>query len=199
MQKHTNKHASAHIRNTNAHTHRLYCPCLLVGLNVSHWNARILVHLLPGKLKRSMHQTKVFILIAASFDERAIVDFLCTLRAEGIATQLVSLAAGLLTGTRGLTIKPDLSLTQFEQQQQIMENGRYSLIIASGQAMDTALQTDPRLQTAIENTLTTNNLVAFMAPVSPFVAQFGQEANLHVQTQLHDQQFMTQIINRAIA
>lgn len=151
-----------------------------------------------GKLQGSMYQPEVFILIAPDFDERAIVDSLCTFRAEGIATRLVSLSAGLLTGSYGLAIKPDLSLTQFEQMQRQMLNGRYTLIISSSQPMTAALQTDPRVQHIIETTFATDGLVAFMAPVPPFVDQFGQEANLRLQTEIGAEQFMTQIVNESL-
>jgi hypothetical protein len=143
-----------------------------------------------------MNQSRAFILIAPDFDEPSVVQCLCTLRSEGIATSVVSISDRLVTGVHGLTIKPDLLLTQLEQKQRTIVPHRYTLIISGGQTMSTSLQIDPRIQQLIETTFVHGGTVVFMSPVPDSLAEWiGQGTVLQ---QDHTPQFWAQIVNSSL-
>lgn len=143
-----------------------------------------------------MRQSQVFILIAPDFDEQAVVECLCMLRSEGIATSLVSISNRLVTGAHGLTIKPDLLLTQLEQKQRTTNLRRYTLIISGGQTMSTALQIDPRITYLIEEAFAADGAVVFMGAVPDGVEHLNWPGS--VLRQDGTPQFWTQVVNSVL-
>jgi hypothetical protein len=148
---------------------------------------------------QSTLRTKVYILLASTFDELFVVNCLCQMREERLAVSLVGLSAGLLNGLHGLIIKPDMSLTQLEQQS--FTGICPTLVIPGGQACVMTLLADPRVHQLLATTLNAEGFVVAGAPVQEFLANIGTDSpgnrlNILVQDGLSPDDFIEYVIRR---
>lgn len=142
---------------------------------------------------------KTFILVTDGFDEPAVVDFLCRIRDQGTSANLVGLYSGLLSGYHGLTIRPDYSLNQIEQD--VNAPGKQTAVILNGRSNFTSLLTDPRVHRLIEQTLNNHGLVAIMGnkrewPLPTNSMSQTAEMNLLLQDHMETDDFIQEIIKR---
>jgi hypothetical protein len=143
-------------------------------------------------------ETKTFILVSDGFDEPAVVECLCRVREQGASANLVGLYSGLLSGYHGLTVRPDFSLNQLEQQQAL---GAQTAVILNGRSNFTPLLTDPRVHRLIEQTLSNHGLVAIMGNKSEWPLPTNNitqsaEMNLLLQDHMETDDFIQEIIKR---
>lgn len=112
----------------------------------------------------------VFILAAAHFDEVAVVVCLSELRSRGITAVLVTPTAGLLSGKRGITLCPDISLAQISE---FEVKEKQIVIIAGGSESAATILTDPRAHQLIQHILTVNGMIVGMRHTGPFIEGLG--------------------------
>lgn len=103
---------------------------------------------------------KVFILIAAQFDETAVVACLDQMRTQGIGVRLVGLTAGLLQGTRGLAVRPDVTLSALAQ---MVYDADTLIVIPGGQECAALLLSDPRVHQVCTAVVQAGGYVAVLA------------------------------------
>jgi hypothetical protein len=144
-------------------------------------------------------EIKTFILVSDGFDEPAVVECLCRVREQGASATLVGLYSGLLSGYHGLTIRPDFSLNQLEQQYQTL--GTQTAVILSGRTNLTALLTDPRVHRLVEQTLSNEGFVAVMStnsewPLLPADLAPTAQMNLLLQDRMNTDDFIQEILKR---
>jgi len=108
----------------------------------------------------------VYILAAPLFDEQNVVTCLSEMRGQGIKTLLVATTPGLLSGKRGITLRPDTTLSQAEEFN-IYE--RSIAIIAGGEESAAAVLSDPRTHKLIQNVVASNGFVAGMKQTCQFM------------------------------
>jgi len=108
------------------------------------------------------------ILLAKEFAESSTVACLERLRGEGISVSLVGLSAGLVTGSHGLAIRPDLTLDQ------VSPLAKHKLLLLpGGKAAVSALFADPRVHRLIKDTLHHQGVVAAAPEAESFIEQAG--------------------------
>ena len=144
-------------------------------------------------------EIKTFILVSDGFDEPAVVECLCRVREQGASANLVGLYSGLLSGYHGLTVRPDYSLNQIEQD--INHSGKQMAIILNGRSNFTSLLTDPRVHRLIERTLNNHGLVAIMGnksgwPLPTDEMTQSAEMNLLLQDHMETDDFIQEILKR---
>lgn len=144
-------------------------------------------------------EIKTFILVCDGFDETAVVECLCRVREQGTSVNLVGLYSGLLSGYHGLTIRPDFSLSQLEQQYQTL--GAQIAIILNGHSDLTSLLTDPRVHRLVEQTLKNEGLVAVMSsnsewPFTPTHLTSSAHMNFLLQDRMNTEDFIQEILKR---
>lgn len=108
----------------------------------------------------------VYILAAPLFDEQSVVTCLSEMRGQGIKTLLVATTPGLLSGKRGITLRPDMTLSQLEES--IFIEGQMA-IIAGGEESAATLLSDPRTHKLIQNVIASNGFVAGMKQTCQFM------------------------------
>jgi putative intracellular protease/amidase len=113
-----------------------------------------------GPVRRS----RAVAVVAAGFDEEAVTACLTHLRAAGVESSLVSLAAGLVEGEHGLVMRPDRSL-----ENELTLSPPRLLILIGGPACATALMADPRVHQLISNTVQAEGRIAATARGVPIV------------------------------
>lgn len=83
---------------------------------------------------------EVLILVDTGFDEEETIKYLGLMRQSGLATEVVGHRAGLITGTNGLTIRPDRTLVDLDK------TAGLQLLILPGRTQSAmSLLTDPRV------------------------------------------------------
>ena len=117
----------------------------------------------------------VFILAAAHFDEVSVVTCLSELRAQGVTAVLVTPTPGLLSGKRGIPLRPDLSLAQIDE---FTIKDRQIVIIAGGAESASATLTDPRAHQLLQQALAANGTVVGMRHTCQFIDELGLD-HLH--------------------
>jgi 4-methyl-5(b-hydroxyethyl)-thiazole monophosphate biosynthesis len=80
------------------------------------------------------------VLIGDGFEEGSAIDCLHALRDAGAETALVGLTAGLVTGSRGIVVQPDLSLDRV-----VRESVPRLIVIGGGGRCLNVLLVDPRV------------------------------------------------------
>lgn len=144
---------------------------------------------------------QVLILIAAEFDETAVVEIACRLRNEGFAVRLVALSSGLVTGIHGITLRPDQSLTQYPANSAL--NAADSLIISGGATCASLLLSDPRVHQLMQSMQNQHGIVAVMAGAQRMLAGVGGPSNYASpkflpQNEMSTAEFVDQLINRLL-
>lgn len=120
-----------------------------------------------------MHATpNVFILAADHFDEAAVVVCLSELRGQGLTAVLVSATPGLLSGKRGIILRPDLSLAQINEF--TVKEGQM-VLIAGGAESAAAILTDPRAHHLLQQVLVAKGYIAVMRDTCHYVEGLGLE------------------------
>ena len=109
----------------------------------------------------SYHTGGGLLLICDGFEEAATIDCLHTLRDAGMAMTLVGLAAGLVTGSRGITVQPDLSLDQLER-----DSAPWLVVIGGGRRCLKMVLADPRVHRLVQATAESGGTVAVMGTPS---------------------------------
>jgi hypothetical protein len=131
---------------------------------------------------------KAFILIAPYFDEASVVHCLCQMREEGIWIRLVGLIPGPLGGQRGLTLIPDLSLSELEKND-LLRKDRPLLIIPGGAENASLLFSDPRVHQLCETAVQSDGWLALLRPAQRVLAASGI-FNSHTSDRLIEQNNM---------
>jgi len=99
----------------------------------------------------------VYILIASGFEEESVAACLSQMRASGVRVRLVGTSAGLISGHRGLTVRPDCSLNQLDQ----LALELPELILLPGNCpCASELAADPRVHQLIDVTLRQSGYLA---------------------------------------
>ena len=112
----------------------------------------------------------VFVLAAPHFDEVAVVTCLSMLRGQGITAVLLTPTPGLISGKRGITLRPDFSLAQVNEF--AIKPGQMG-IIAGGTESAANILTDPRTHQLLQQILAAGGLVAGMRHTCQFVQELG--------------------------
>ena len=97
------------------------------------------------------------ILIGDGFEEGPAIDCLHALRDAGAETSLVGLTAGLVTGSRGIVVQPDLSLDR------VMRDALPRLIVIGGGGRClNVLLVDPRVHRLVRATSQSGGRIAIL-------------------------------------
>ena len=123
---------------------------------------------------------RVLILASDSFDEEATVICIHALRNAGLAVSLVGLTAGLVTGSRGITLQPDLSLDELPP-----GDGTGLVIFPGGTRCATALLADPQVHRLADRAVAGGGQVAVLATAVPVAERllqvpFVQQSDLSI-------------------
>lgn len=150
---------------------------------------------MAGKYQNGTAHQGALILLAREFAESSTVTCLERLREAGIPVSLVGLSAGLITGSHGLAIRPDLTLDQ------VLPAARHDLVmLPRGMAAVSALFADPRVHRLIVGTLDNHGLVAAAPEAQLLFEQAGlitPGATASFLWQGEDlEQFVSQLIER---
>lgn len=105
----------------------------------------------PARTQRGL------VLVADGFDEQTAIYCVRALRDAGIAVALVGLPAGLVTGNRGISVQPDLSLDELP-----LDVSSALVVIPGGRRSAAALLTDPRVHDLVEATAASSGKVAVL-------------------------------------
>lgn len=127
-------------------------------------------------MPRQSQVGKVFILIASRFDEAAVVSCSCQMREQGLEVQLVGLIPGSIRGQHGLTVDPDLSLTDLEKNK-VLTRAKPLVIIPGGAENAALLFSDPRVHRICETAVQEAGWLAPLLPAQPTVAASGAIGN----------------------
>ena len=112
------------------------------------------------------HQWSVVVLIANGFEEQDTVGCIHTFREAGVSVSLVSLAAGSVTGSRGIVLQPDFSLDQ------LSADDRTTLtVLSGGRSCTTALLTDPRVHRLLSTITEAGGRVALLGSIDQDLEQ----------------------------
>ncbi len=115
---------------------------------------------------------KAFILIAPQFDEVSVVQCIAQMRTRGISVSLVGLMSGLLNGSHGLVVHPDLTVSELEQMSLCERDGRL-LVIPGGRESAALLFSDPRVHQICEAALKANGYVAALTTAQQVFVRSG--------------------------
>ncbi len=99
----------------------------------------------------------IFILLAAGFEEEAVVSCLTQLRSAGVSVSLIGASAGLVRGMHGVTIKPDSTLGKITA-----VSPPKIVFIPDGKQAVTTLLSDPRVHRLLSATVENNGRIAAM-------------------------------------
>lgn len=151
-----------------------------------------------GNIKKLARQRQTFILIAPGFEESFVVACLCEIRGKGLPLWVVGLTNAVTNGMRGLTVRPDFSLSHLEGLMPFQAEHR--LIIPGNLTCATMLCSDPRVHQLItavieargyvvtttqsEPALLQTNLSISLAP-NHFFSQKDSDAAEYVQQLIH--------------
>lgn len=105
----------------------------------------------PARTQRGL------VLVADGFDEPATICCVRTFRDAGLAIALVGLPGGPVTGNRGITLHPDMSLDRALQ-----EDTATLIVIPGGRRSAMALLTDPRVHHLMQATAASGGKVAVL-------------------------------------
>ena len=119
-------------------------------------------------MNKQRYQTGALILISAGFEEESVITCVKNFRSNGLEAKLVGLTAGLTTGIRGLTIRPDMVLADLESYE------GYRLVIVPGFTASTqSLLADPRVHRLFAGTTEAGGQVAVMNTAEAAFVQAG--------------------------
>lgn len=97
------------------------------------------------------------VLVADGFDEQTAICCVRAFRDAGIAVSLVGLGAGLVTGNRGISLHPDLSLDEVQP-----DVASTLVVIPGGRRSTASLLTDPRAHHLVEATAAGGGRIAVL-------------------------------------
>ena len=123
---------------------------------------------------RSNHG-EVFILLAPGFEEGAAIYCLDRLREAGIPVSLVGASAGLISGTHGVTVRPDCTLGQLTA-----VPPPKIVLIPDGKKSVSALLADPRVHRLLAATVENNGAIAAMPATASMLGGVGIESETAV-------------------
>ena len=106
------------------------------------------------------------VLVADGFEEEATIACLRALRDAGIDASLVGLMDGPVTGSRGITVQPDLSV-----EQALADNIFTLVVLPGGRRSIAAVLTDPRVHRLVRDATVTGGKVALLNPLVEEVEQ----------------------------
>jgi 4-methyl-5(b-hydroxyethyl)-thiazole monophosphate biosynthesis len=86
-----------------------------------------------------VRQDPILVLLAPGFDEVAVVTVAQTLRRSGFHVELVGLTAGPVRGGYGLSLTPDKSLSEVEEDESV------AIVLPGGKEGARRLNADPRV------------------------------------------------------
>ncbi len=124
----------------------------------------------------------VLILLADRFNELFAINTTVRLRSADIQVVLVGLTAGLLHGQQGITIRPDLSLSQLLLQE--AHPAGQLLILCGDQECVSTLLVDPRVHQLISSVLDAGGQVTSPSPLLKEVLTATGRLRLHQAGQL---------------
>ena len=110
-----------------------------------------------------LSQQSVYILIAPEFDEASTVYCTSKLREEGLSVNLTGLTTGLVSGYRGIQLRPDSYMSQMTESDMLHSQ---LLILAGGDACASVLLADPRVYEWVQAIFGKGGLVVSMSPVA---------------------------------
>ena len=114
-----------------------------------------------------MNQSKIvlppdiIILIAAQFDEKAVISCHSEMRDQQLSVMLISVMPGLVQSIRGITVYPHSHLSMGEAL--VSQNKRQTIVLAGGEACAAKTLSDPRTHLLIDAVLQRGGYVAVMA------------------------------------
>lgn len=85
-------------------------------------------------------------------EETEIIGILCTMRQAGLCVKSMGLTSGLVTGIHGISLKPDLTLADFETGTLDMRAVKMVILTERNQGV-ARLETEPRLHHLLLHTL----------------------------------------------
>lgn len=103
---------------------------------------------------------EALILLAARFDETAVIYCLSELRRQGAAVTLISVFPGLVSSACGVTLRPDRSLSQCGK---LKADNLQLLVLAGGAECAAAVLSDPRAHQLARRVLAGGGYVAAMS------------------------------------
>lgn len=113
-------------------------------------------------MNKLSHQN-AHILIAPEFDEASTIYCTSKLREEGLSVNLTGLTAGLISGYRGIQLRPDMYMSQMTESDMLHSQ---LLILAGGDECASVLLTDPRVYEWIQSIFERGGLVVSMSPIA---------------------------------
>lgn len=149
-------------------------------------------------IKKLANQNQTFILIAAGFEERFVVDCLCSLRERGLPVWLVGLTANRVNGMSGLTVQPDFSLTQLEMLLPFQTGHQF--VLPGDQTCAAMLLSDPRVHRLVNETFEAGGYVMTTPPAEQALWQthlFASQPPAHFLTQnrMETAEYVRQLIH----
>ena len=110
-----------------------------------------------------LSQQSVYILIAPEFDEASTVYCTSKLREEGLSVNLTGLTSGLISGYRGIQLRPDSYMSQIAKSDMLHSQ---LLILAGGDDCTSVLLADPRVYEWVQAIFERGGLVVSMSPIA---------------------------------
>ncbi len=146
-----------------------------------------------------LNSGKVIILVASGFEEGATIYCLDRLREAGIPVSLVSVSAGLISGSHGVAVRPDCTLGQLT-----MSPPPKIVLIPDGKKSVSALLADPRVHRLLAATIENDGTIAAMPAAAAMLGGMESEgetivSSIITQSNASLDEFADQIINLIIA
>jgi putative intracellular protease/amidase len=129
------------------------------------------------------------VLVADGFEEQPTISCVRVLRDAGVAAALVGITPGLVTGSRGITVQPDLSLNQM-----IPDGASALVVIPGGRRCAASILTDPRVHRLVENTVDSGGTVAVLRTAAEEAERLLQIATMQ-QGALSIQEFVDRLLH----
>ncbi|MEW6401487.1 MAG: DJ-1/PfpI family protein [Chloroflexota bacterium] len=101
----------------------------------------------------------VLLVMADGLEETESVGILCKLRQTGLCVKSVGLTSGLVTGAHGISLKPDMTLADFESDTPDVPAVKL-IVFTERKHGRSQLETEPRLHHLLRHTLIQGGCVA---------------------------------------
>jgi DJ-1/PfpI family protein len=112
------------------------------------------------KLAHKKHEPQSALLVMTDgLEETEAVEILCKLRQTGLCIKSVGLTSGLVKGAHGISLKPDLTLADFEADSLDIHAVKL-IVLTERNSGISQLETEPRLHHLLRHTLVRGGCVA---------------------------------------
>ena len=120
---------------------------------------------------KNVQPPDAIILIAAQFDEIAVITCHSVLRSHQLSVALVSMMPGLVQSIHGISVHPDSYLSHGWEL--VSQHKRQVIILAGGEACAAKTLSDPRTHQLVKNVLRQGGHVAVMTKADFLVQETG--------------------------